>query len=144
MKQLKNEQGYVLLITLAVIIIFSIVGVSLMLLTMSGTSKSALREDHAQATRLATKGEELLITTIQAEIEQQIAEGVSPDVYLQIFDNTLKKYACNANTAPLKGVTGEFTSCIHQVTPYQIESPINPNDSRYNATNPYNLSLIHI
>ncbi|MEO4053322.1 hypothetical protein [Solibacillus sp. CAU 1738] len=71
-KYLRNDKGYSLLLSICVILIFSILGLSLMTLTSSGVAKNANREEIIQAQDLSDKGIEFAVGDIQKTLEEKI------------------------------------------------------------------------
>lgn len=71
-RHLQNNKGYALLLSICVILIFSILGLSLMALTSSGITKNETRENTVQATDLADKGIEFAVGNIQKTLQDQI------------------------------------------------------------------------
>ncbi|BAK18083.1 type II secretory pathway, component PulK [Solibacillus silvestris StLB046] len=71
-KYLKSNSGSALLIAVAVLMIFTVLGLSLMSLTANGVIKNKSRENIVQATDLAQKGIEFAVTDIQKKIENEI------------------------------------------------------------------------
>lgn len=67
----QNENGYSLLLTFAVIIIFTILGLSLITLTSSGITKNNTREELVQAQDLSDKGIDYAIKDIQAILKKR-------------------------------------------------------------------------
>lgn len=70
----QNENGYSLLVTFAVIIIFTILGLSLITLTSSGITKNNTREELVQAQDLSDKGIDYAVKDIQALLEKEIKD----------------------------------------------------------------------
>lgn len=142
MKILKSQQGYTMLITITVVMIFSILGISLLYLATNGAMRSESRESNTQALRLATKGEEFLLAKMKAEIEHKIENGVSPDQFKEILEETIGAYKCDVqpsvNSPTDSTYTGAFEACIAKAEPIAIKNPINENDPKYNEQNPFN------
>lgn len=74
-KHLKNNNGSALLIAVAILMIFTILGLTLMTLTTNGLAKNETRENIVQATDLADKGIEFIIADIQAKLQEFISSG---------------------------------------------------------------------
>ncbi|MTD29662.1 hypothetical protein GIW82_01225 [Planomicrobium sp. YIM 101495] len=120
MKRLHNENGYSLLITLLIIVLFAILGASLMAMTLNGVTRNDTREEIVQSNDLASMG----ITRITTEITEQLDalltedEGMSAEVFLSQFDRILNNYRCGRSpiSESASGNTGtSYTVCIHQV-----------------------------
>src|SRR5690606_7109518 len=91
----KKENGYSLLITLLIIILFSILGSSLIFLTSNGAQKNISRENTTQALDLATKG----ITRIQVEIQNKLTQGIpekgfNNSQFESLFNQVIFQYSC--------------------------------------------------
>lgn len=71
-KLLKNSEGSVLIIAVVVVMIFAILGLSLVTLTVSGIAKNQNRENIVQATDLADKGVEFAVNNLQKTLVEQI------------------------------------------------------------------------
>ncbi|MER2008531.1 MAG: hypothetical protein ABS939_13860 [Psychrobacillus sp.] len=103
-KLLKNSNGSALLIAVAVLLIFSILGLSLMRITASGITKNQNRESIVQATDLADKGIDFAISNLQKTLEDYITNNqVGKSEFSNFLNNTLKnpQLACS-----LSGNTG--------------------------------------
>lgn len=70
-----NESGYALLLSFCVVLIFSILGLSLMTLTASGVSKNSNREDIILAQDLSDKGVDFVVGDIQKYLEKEIVDN---------------------------------------------------------------------
>ena len=89
--QFRNSKGSALLIAVAVLLIFSILGISLLTLTTNGLAKNETRENIVQATDLADKGVEFAVKEIQKKLETQIKETPMGKTDFGMFlDSTLK------------------------------------------------------
>lgn len=69
---LKNDKGYSLLLSICILLIFSILGLSLMSLTSSGVAKNINREETIQAQDLSDKGIDYVVKDIQQQLEKVI------------------------------------------------------------------------
>lgn len=118
MKIVNNEQGYTLLITLMLLAIFTVLGISLMNLTLSGAKKNETREDYTQASDLSMKGLDYFVETIQYDLGEKIKNGKSVTGYKQDLEAVLSNYLCSKGPTTLNGTTtGKAEYCI--------ENPVN-------------------
>lgn len=100
MRRIDNQQGYALLMTLLVIVLFTIMGATLMLLTFNGTTKNDTREDIVQSTDLASKGIEHINAQITTELNALLKNGRIPaSDFSGKFNAILSKYKCQNGTA---------------------------------------------
>lgn len=136
---LKNEKGYTLVLTLAVILIFTVLGLSLLTITTNGIAKNQMREDIVQSTDLADKGTEYMIKNLQLELESYITSGnvgkkgfkdkltslltsnstsCKPDGSggIEIPGDTGNTKVCIDNTENVYGSTGELLELKKKVT----------------------------
>lgn len=117
MKILNSETGYSLLLTLMLVLLFSILGASLMAMTINGTQKNETREKVIQSSDLADKGIELITSQITTELNQSIsANGISAADYVNKLNNVVDKYKCIGGM-PLTGEANpgagtDYTVCI--------------------------------
>lgn len=76
MKQLiKSEKGYTLLLAVVVVLIFSILGLSLITITTNGILRNETREEGIQSKDLADKGIDYLVESIQTQLQSYINTG---------------------------------------------------------------------
>lgn len=121
MKLVKNnEQGYTLLIVLLIVTLFMIIGASLMMLNMSGTTKNKSRENNIQAQDLSVKGLDYVVKEIEYKINKMAEEkgGLSKNEFETEFTRILDSYLCkpeavNNNRLP-NTETGSATYCIKE------------------------------
>lgn len=90
----QNEQGYSLLVTFAVIIIFTVLGLSLITLTSSGITKNNTREEIVQAQDLSDKGIDYAVKDIQALLEKEIKDR-------PMGKSAFESFLVNTLTAPI-------------------------------------------
>jgi len=115
MNKTKCEKGYSLLLSLTVLIIFSILGLSLITLTTNGILKNAIREDRTQAIDITDKGIEFLTQSIQKELEDFIQTGTVGRADFQIKLNQViqnSKYSCVRGSVEIPSETGQTRVCI--------------------------------
>ena len=103
MKVFKNEKGYTLLFTLAAIIIFTVLGLSLFTLTSSGLSRNEIRQSTSQSHDLAEKGityfSELLNAELVAKTEELKNKPDKKNAVVTHFNTFANKYACKGLTS---------------------------------------------
>lgn len=71
----QNEKGYSLLMTFAVIVIFTVLGLTLIVLTSSGVAKNNTREEIVQAQDLSDKGIDYAVREIQTFLAKGIKDN---------------------------------------------------------------------
>ena len=87
---IKSEKGYSLLLTTAVVVLFTILGLSLLTLTSSGVLKNKQRESQIQAQDLADKGITYAVNDIQKYLENGLngkTKGADFKKLLEILKN---------------------------------------------------------
>lgn len=89
-----NQRGYTFFLVFATLIIFSVLGLSLVTQTMSGTNKNKIRQDTVSAIDLADKGIDYAVNDIQKQLEDKIATGT---VTKSEFETFLKTNIDNSN-----------------------------------------------
>jgi hypothetical protein len=91
-KYLQNDKGYSLLLAIGSILIFTVLGLSLMTLTTSGITKNSHREDTILAQDLSEKGIDFAVNDIQNTLEKQIvATPMGKTEFGTFLDTTLNK-----------------------------------------------------
>ncbi len=111
----KCEKGYSLLLSLTVLVIFSILGLSLLTLTTNSILKNQIREDRTQAIDISDKGIDFLTSSIQKELEDYVKTGT---VGRADFQNKLNqivqnsKYSCALGGVEIPSETGQTRVCI--------------------------------
>lgn len=89
---LKNDNGYSLLLAIGVVIIFTVLGLSLLTLTSSGIAKNSTREDTIQAQDLSDKGIDYVVKDIQTYLEDEIIDNpMGKTAFNTFLTNTLGK-----------------------------------------------------
>lgn len=102
MHRLNNQQGYSLLITLMIIILFTILGSTLILLTFNGTTRNETREDIVQSNDLASKGIDHINAQITKELNDLLKSGRIPAAdFSTRFNTIITKYKCQNGVAPV-------------------------------------------
>lgn len=93
-KHLRHEQGYTLIIVLVVLVVFAVVGTTVMTLNLNGATKNAVREDNVQSKDLAVKAQNYLVNKIEYELNEQLQDGMLAEQYQNALENILSKYSC--------------------------------------------------
>jgi len=85
-KHLKTNNGSALLISIAVLMIFTILGLSLLISASNGLKKNSSRENIVHATDLADKGIEFAVNDLQKKLENDIKQNPmgKTDFYLHL------------------------------------------------------------
>ncbi|MDJ0330986.1 hypothetical protein [Planococcus sp. S3-L1] len=120
-KSLVNEKGYSLILTLVVIVLFSILGASLMAMTFNGAQKNSTREHIIQSQDLATKG----IVRIEKEVSAQLKifptqykNGMTNTQFEAHFNNITNNFLCSTKkdiSAVDEAGDGKFKTCIDKI-----------------------------
>lgn len=110
----KNENGYALLVTLMIIIVFSILGSSLIMLTMNGSTKNEIRQDVTRSTDLSIKGIDLITSQINHDLTDYLGANGKPRAdFVYQLERTLDTYHCSgSNTISITGETGTSDVCV--------------------------------
>lgn len=114
-KYLQNDKGYSLLLAILAILIFTVLGLSLIALTTNGISKNKTRQDIIQATDLADKGIEFMINSLQAELENYILSGNRGKAQFQaklMETLTSDDLSCTGEGVEIPGDIGDTRVCI--------------------------------
>ncbi|MGE7092977.1 DUF7305 domain-containing protein [Lysinibacillus sp. NPDC048646] len=114
----RNENGYSLLMTFAVIIIFAVLGWSLITLTSSGITKNNTREEIVQAQDLSDKGIDYAVKDIQSFLAKGIKDNPMGKTEFEGFlVNTLTsaKLSCTQGIKIPAENNNETTVCIEKV-----------------------------
>lgn len=122
MKKLNEEKGYALVLVIAVLSIFTILGLSLMTITTNGIVKNKSRQDNVQATDLADKGIQYMTNDIQKLLKDSLTSGgMSKENFEKLLNNIFndEKYLCSKNNGyHIAGENGSETNvCIENVVP---------------------------
>lgn len=123
MNKLDNQSGYSLLITIVLIILFSILGLSMLALTSSGIQKNEVRQDTVRSADLSDKGIDYLSKQINSDLTIKLgSNGLPRGKFIEELEKTLNSYLCppshqsadekNRTTNSIKGQTGKTDVCI--------------------------------
>lgn len=124
MKALKTEKGYTLLITIIVLVLFSVLGFSLFTLTVGGITKNESREHNTQAKDLSVKGLDFVITEIQYKLDTFLRDGQNATDYKTKLEATLNEYLCTGSPTPLTNTkTGSVNTCISNIKDISVDNP---------------------
>lgn len=137
-KIIKNSQGYTLFLTVVIIVLFSVVGLSLITITVNGTAKNNIREDSVQSLNLAEKGQDFIINEINTALSKFTEGGKSRDDFideLERYNHTHSRYKCNFDgngnlisglTISTKNSSDDSIACIKNVYPvYEEDGTLN-------------------
>ena len=111
----QNENGFSLLLVFAVLVIFTILGLSLITITTNGMAKNQTREDYVQSKDLADKGIEYLSKDIQTELEEFINPGTIGKAQFKEKLNQMvndSRLSCPTGGIEIPGETGKTHVCI--------------------------------
>ena len=114
-KYWQNDRGYSLLLAIGALLIFSILGISLMTLTSSGVSKNTNRQEIIQATDLSEKGIDYMIGSIQSELVNYIdSENIGKSQFKAKLLETIHSadFSCEDGGIEIPGDTGITRVCI--------------------------------
>lgn len=109
MNNIKNSQGYSLLLSLGLIILFSVLVLSLLALTTAGITKNEIRQDNTRSIDQADKGIDYIIADIQNNLDTFIkskAGGLTQAEFKGHLINVIKSYYCNSSNLTIDGKTG--------------------------------------
>ncbi|KAA0957862.1 hypothetical protein FQ085_07370 [Planococcus sp. ANT_H30] len=114
MNHIKKQQGYALLLTLGLIVILTILGASLLMLTNNGSSKNEVRQDITRSSDLSQKGIDLVTTQVNSELITFLGDNGRPRTeFIFQLERILDRYLCTGNSSiPIKGETGTYKACI--------------------------------
>lgn len=114
----EKEQGYALLLTLMILLIFSILGIGLMTMTMNGAAKNEVRQDITRSTDLSTKGIDLMTNQINTDLTKYLGEnGKTREEFIFQLERVLNDYSCsNPEKVKLAGETGISEICVETYT----------------------------
>ena len=104
MKFIKNNKGYSLLIAIFALVIFAVIGLSLLTVTANGFKKNGSREDIVLATDLADKGVKYVVSDVQTKLENMIKTPMGKVTFSNELD---KMFGYNSATQTLT------TSALH-------------------------------
>ena len=98
MNRLQNAKGYSLLLSLVLVLLFSVLGLGLIGVTMNGAKKNETREDVVQAEDLASKGIINIPTNIQSDINLALGlSGMDIESFKLTLDKKIGLYSCDTN-----------------------------------------------
>lgn len=119
-KRLQNEKGYTLILTVAVIVIFTVLGLSLLTLTSSGIKKNEVRQDTVQAQDLSDKGIKYAVNDIQLLLQNAInSKSMGKTEFSKLLEDTIIPNCSNGGGIIIPGEkqnqTKETKVCIDRV-----------------------------
>lgn len=114
----KQQRGYTLFLTVLMIVVFSIIAITLITTSLSGASKSEIREDITQAGELAEKGLKHLLQTINYELQTEIdkhPDGVTEAMFINTLKQIIPNYECDETNKVFTQVdTGKYRACVEE------------------------------
>lgn len=132
---ISKQHGNTLLITLVILILFSILGLSLLSISISGMSKNEIREDNIQSQDLSEKGIDRITHEINSELTKKIEEnnGLTRTNFINLLNTTVNKYKCTSggSISDPNGKTGSYNACIKEIKPtFEKNKPTIENELR--------------
>ena len=88
-KETLNSKGYSLLIAICTLLIFSVIGMSLLMITTNGFKKNESREETVLATDLADKGIKYMVSDLQLQLATMIKEPMGKVAFGNGLDKML-------------------------------------------------------
>ncbi|WP_419958660.1 hypothetical protein [Psychrobacillus psychrotolerans] len=130
MNNIKNSQGYSLLLSLGLIILFSVLVLSLVTLTTAGIAKNEIRQDSTRSIDQAEKGIDFIIADIQNKLDTFIKSksgGLTQSEFKAHLINIIQSYYCNSSNLTIDGKTGlgHVRVCIEE-DPKLLQDGNNP------------------
>lgn len=132
MKILKSEKGNTLVITILVLVMAAVIGLSLMSLSMNGTKRNVHREDDTQATRYAENGIKHMTLHLEKKVHEILfPKNENPEKYypniggqydhamkaefLSSFNGEVDDYLCDSGTTKLID-SNKYEVCIEDAS----------------------------
>lgn len=122
MKILKSEKGNTLVITILVLVIASVIGLTLMSMSMNGTKRNEHRENVTQATRHAESGINHIALLIEKEIYEELEKSYTPNIgnydplmeknFVKFFNGVVEDYLCSKPGNKLVTNGNKYEVCI--------------------------------
>lgn len=117
MQQIRNQNGYSLLLTIFVFVLFTVLTMALLTATLTGAKRNQTSEDNVQATELATMGIDHLSNKINKELKDVLGEeGLTQSAFNIQLDAILNQYL-NKEINVDTGNTGTYKVKITAVSP---------------------------
>lgn len=122
MNKTLNDKGYALYLTLVIVILFSVLGMTMLALTSDGMKKNNTRKENIQATAQAERGIERIVGQINSELTTAIGtDGLTRNDFSKKLITILNNYKCvGPNSGGLNNQTsntGKFNVCIENILP---------------------------
>lgn len=114
-KLLHNDHGYTLVFTVGIIVIFMVLGLSLMMLTSSGIKKNEVRQDTVQSKDLADKGITYAVNDLQSYLEKTIKNTPMGKTQFNDLLNNTVKVTCPQNIIIPGEKNNKTNVCIEKV-----------------------------
>ncbi|WP_368993293.1 hypothetical protein NSQ45_12525 [Caldifermentibacillus hisashii] len=117
MQQIRNQNGYSLLLTIFVFVLFTVLTMTLLTATLTGAKRNQISEDNVQATELATMGIDHLSNKINEELKEVLGEeGLTQSAFNIQLDAILNQYL-NKEINVDTGNTGTYKVKVTAVSP---------------------------
>lgn len=112
----ENEKGYTLLLAVLIGFLFSIIAVSLISITASGTKNNTAREDQLQATSLSEKGITHISEYINASLRARLGnDGMLQDAFIKELNDELNQLDCETGESlEISSETGDYKVCVKE------------------------------
>jgi len=112
----RREEGYALLITVFVSLLFTVLALSLLSVSLSGVKRSQTSENIVQARELSAKGIDHLTNQIYRELNEALGEeGLPRSEFIERLNQTLNAYKCDGSGIRKANRTGEYAACITKI-----------------------------
>ncbi|REJ22607.1 hypothetical protein [Caldibacillus debilis] len=112
----RREDGYALLITVFISLLFAVLALSLLSVTLSGVKRSQTSENIVQARELSAKGIDHLTNQIYRELNEALGEeGLPRSEFIERLNQTLNAYKCDGSGIRKANRTGEYAACITKI-----------------------------
>lgn len=113
---MKNEKGYVLVLVLLIIVIFSVLGLSILSVTINTAQRTVIENKNLQTYQDAIREMEVAIAKIKVEINNRAKYPLDIGKISTVYDPNLRDFILTLNTTNMTvedktdGVDGEFKS----------------------------------
>ncbi|MBY6273970.1 MAG: hypothetical protein CW346_17505, partial [Bacillaceae bacterium] len=113
---IRREEGYALLITVFVSLLFTVLALSLLSVSLSGVKRSQTSENIVQARELSAKGIDHLTNQIYRELNEALGEeGLPRSEFIERLNQTINAYKCDGSGIRETNRTGEYAACISKI-----------------------------
>lgn len=113
---IRREEGYALLITVFVSLLFTVLALSLLSVSLSGVKRSQTSENIVQARELSAKGIDHITNQIYRELNEALGEeGLPRSEFIERLNQTINAYKCDGSGIRETNRTGEYAACISKI-----------------------------